>query len=88
MISPSLTQKNKRQPPEPPPAQNVYRCPACGEMVDNRDRAAVRFHHDHVLHPRFDRFVTLPSGVGFSPTSRSVNAPTAGGTASSVFRKK
>jgi hypothetical protein len=42
------------------PTENSYRCPACGEMVDNTDRESVRVHHDHVLHPRFDRFVTLP----------------------------
>jgi len=72
----------------PSASQSFYRCPACGEMVDNHDRAAVGFHHDHVLHPRFDPFVTLPSGVGFSPTSRSVNAPTTGGAGSHVFTKK
>ena len=32
-----------------------YRCPACGEMVDNRDLDAIVIHHAHVLHPnRFD----------------------------------
>ena len=47
----------KAKPAEGP---NLYRCPACGEMVDNRQREAVRFHHDHVLHPRLDLFVTIP----------------------------
>ncbi|MEY2563462.1 MAG: hypothetical protein QOH88_1655 [Verrucomicrobiota bacterium] len=40
--------------------ENFYRCPGCGAMVDNRLRDAIRLHHDHVLHPRLDRFVTLP----------------------------
>lgn len=30
-------------------------------MVDNRDRAAVQLHHEHVLHPRPDLYSTLPS---------------------------
>lgn len=38
----------------------TYRCPACGKMVDNYDREAVRVHHDHILHPRSDLNVTLP----------------------------
>src|SRR4051812_27983778 len=34
------------------PSQNrqLYRCPACGEMFDERDRAEMHRHHDHVLH--------------------------------------
>jgi PHP family Zn ribbon phosphoesterase len=34
-------------------ADVTYRCPACGEMVDNRCKAEVFRHHDHVLHPQF-----------------------------------
>jgi hypothetical protein len=52
-------------------AKDYYRCPTCGEMVDNRDRAAVRFLHEHVLHPRLDSFVTLPSGR--PPAARQPN---------------
>jgi hypothetical protein len=33
----------------PPQATNMYRCPACGAMVDNQDQAAVRLHHDHTM---------------------------------------
>jgi hypothetical protein len=42
--------------------ENFYRCPACHEMVDNRDMAAVLVHHGHVLHPRLHLFASLPSG--------------------------
>ena len=28
-----------------------FRCPTCGEMVDNRDIAEIVEHHSHVLHP-------------------------------------
>ena len=28
-----------------------YRCPACGDEVDQTDRVAVAQHHQHVLHP-------------------------------------
>jgi hypothetical protein len=31
---------------------HFYRCPGCGEMVDNRLIEDVKIHHDHVLHPR------------------------------------
>jgi hypothetical protein len=62
MITRSRSMKTRKERLEIPAKNDFYRCPACGEMVDNRDRAAVRFHHDHVLHPRLDSFVTLPSG--------------------------
>jgi hypothetical protein len=42
-------------------AQKSYCCPACGETVDNSDLQAVRFHHHHVLHPRFDLYANLPA---------------------------
>jgi hypothetical protein len=32
--------------------RNFYRCPACGEMVDNRKLDEIVLHHAHVLHPR------------------------------------
>lgn len=58
--------------------ENFYRCPACGEMVDKRQRASVFQHHSHVLHPRLDSFVTLPvprpaeaGRVGASPSALS-----------------
>jgi hypothetical protein len=50
----------KKKPLEPV-RQDFYQCPGCGKMVDNRDRASIRFHHDHVLHPRLDLYVTLPT---------------------------
>jgi hypothetical protein len=40
--------------------RKTYRCPACGKMVDNRDREAARFHHDHVLRPRQEP--VIPNG--------------------------
>jgi hypothetical protein len=40
--------------------QNRYRCPACGEWVDNNDHTAVRLHHQHVLRAPQDGFVRLP----------------------------
>jgi hypothetical protein len=62
MIRTSSRTKQKARPQEqkPPAPQDSYRCPACGQMVENRDMDAVRFHHYHVLHPHFDRYVTLP----------------------------
>jgi hypothetical protein len=49
-----------------------YRCPACGQMVDNRDRDAIRFHHDHVLHPRHDlSFTIVGKGAPTQNISRS-----------------
>jgi hypothetical protein len=32
-------------------AERFYRCPACGEQVDNDSPEEIRFHHSHVLHP-------------------------------------
>jgi hypothetical protein len=64
MIRTSSSTKNKaRLRPRPDAAKSSYRCPACGETVDNRDLDAVRFHHHHVLHPRLDLYVTLPAFV-------------------------
>jgi hypothetical protein len=51
----------------------VYRCPACGELVDNTDWDAIRLHHDHVLHPRQDVFVSLSRPVG-SPEDASAHS--------------
>jgi hypothetical protein len=48
--------------------ENFYRCPACGEKVDNRLRDAVLFHHYHVLHPQRDSFVRLPVVPSMKPT--------------------
>jgi hypothetical protein len=42
-----------------------YRCPACGEMVDNKSVEEITEHHSHVLHP--ERYPGL-----FSPTLASV----------------
>ncbi|HEX4641136.1 MAG TPA: hypothetical protein VH252_07100 [Chthoniobacterales bacterium] len=50
----------KREQTRSPARDKFYRCPACGEMVDNTNRESIRFHHHHVLHPRLDLFVTLP----------------------------
>jgi hypothetical protein len=63
----------------------TYRCPACGEMVHNADREAVRLHHDHVLHPRQGIFLSLPHPNGSRETVASfrkneaefLNVPTA-----------
>ena len=33
------------------PPMESYRCPGCGQMVNNRDLEAIRLHHAHVLHP-------------------------------------
>jgi hypothetical protein len=44
--------KTKKERPKSQARKNSYRCPACGEMVDNDNWEAVRFHHDHVLRPR------------------------------------
>jgi hypothetical protein len=35
----------------PDEQRNFYRCPACGEMVDNRRLDEIVLHHSHVLHP-------------------------------------
>jgi hypothetical protein len=32
-------------------ASYSYRCPGCGELVDNREVDEVLEHHQHVLHP-------------------------------------
>jgi hypothetical protein len=35
---------------------HFYRCPACGEMVDNKSMQEITEHHSHVLHPeRYQR---------------------------------
>jgi competence CoiA-like predicted nuclease len=39
--------------------RNFYRCPACGEMVDNRRLDEIVRHHAHVLHP--NHFVSSKS---------------------------
>ena len=31
---------------------HFYRCPACGKLVDGRDREAMALHHRHVLFPQ------------------------------------
>ena len=59
-FSPNLLKAKKRDRTGTPPPKNFYRCPACGEMVDNTDRESVGLHHDHVLHPPFYRFAILP----------------------------
>lgn len=33
-------------------SNRFYRCPGCGQEVDNEQADAVREHHAHVLHPR------------------------------------
>jgi hypothetical protein len=35
---------------------HFYRCPACGEMVDNQSVEEITEHHSHILHPeRFQK---------------------------------
>src|SRR3954464_3753915 len=53
-----MERRAKDQLKETAPA-NVYRCPACGETVNNSDLAAVRRHHQHVLQPRLAGFVSF-----------------------------
>jgi hypothetical protein len=52
------TAKAKKSRPAPI-SENLYRCPGCGEMVNNRDVDAIRLHHQHVLRPR-GSFVVTP----------------------------
>jgi uncharacterized Zn finger protein len=44
-------------------ARPTYRCPECGEMVNNRDPEAIRLHHDHVLHPRYNQSLAMRLGT-------------------------
>jgi uncharacterized protein YlaI len=38
---------------------HFYRCPACGEMVDNKSLEEITEHHSHVLHPeRYEKSFT------------------------------
>jgi hypothetical protein len=50
----------KKKRSRPAPKTNMYRCPGCGDMVDKNNVPAIREHHQHVLRPRLDSFVTLP----------------------------
>jgi hypothetical protein len=77
MILTSSNTNTKARPREQQRApENSYRCPACGEMVENRDLGAVRFHHDHVLHPRMDVYVTLPAiAPGITPNAAGNQNP-------------
>ena len=44
-----------------------YHCPACGALVDGRNRKEMQVHHQHVLFPKaFD----LPQTRGKEPGSR------------------
>ncbi|MEY2578286.1 MAG: hypothetical protein QOI49_1110 [Verrucomicrobiota bacterium] len=44
--------------------ERFYRCPGCGQMVDNQQREAVFEHHDHVLRPPpSTRFLPVTSGA-------------------------
>ncbi len=43
----------------PEEQRNFYRCPACGEMVDNRQLEEIMLHHAHVLHPRLFAMANL-----------------------------
>jgi len=54
----------KRDRTGTPLRKNFYRCPACGEMVNNTDRESVGLHHDHVLHPPFYRFAPFADAAG------------------------
>ena len=36
-----------------PVEESTYRCPGCGELVDNRHMDEVLRHHQHVLHAQF-----------------------------------
>jgi hypothetical protein len=44
-----------------------YRCPACGEMVDNRNLNEIVLHHAHVLHPNRFVFSRAPAAKELAP---------------------
>ena len=65
LILPNEEMKRSRKPSvESPPEKktlasaakdadpHLYRCPACGALVDSRDRGEMALHHRHVLFPR------------------------------------
>lgn len=69
-VNPSGSMKTKKRTvrPQAPAKQDSYQCPACHEMVDKSDIAAIRWHHHHVLHPPPFVYVKLPYFEG--PTAR------------------
>ena len=61
------------------PEQFSYRCPGCGEMVDERRMSDVLEHHRHVIQPAYPPawFQQAISGPYQSSRSRSDTAPQA-----------
>jgi hypothetical protein len=43
----------------PVPTSRFYRCPGCGEMVNERELSEVLKHHQHVLDPYRFRMLGL-----------------------------
>jgi hypothetical protein len=60
MINPALKTKRRKVQSRPAGKQKFYQCPACREMVDKSDMAAIQWHHQHVLHPPPFAYVKLP----------------------------
>jgi hypothetical protein len=42
--------KKAAQPGIPTEATGFYRCPACGEKVDQESQEEIRLHHSHLRH--------------------------------------
>ncbi|MFL6520177.1 MAG: hypothetical protein ACJ8NS_08150 [Chthoniobacterales bacterium] len=47
-----MTRQKKKaaQPGIPTEATGFYRCPACGEKVDQESQEEIRLHHSHLRH--------------------------------------
>ncbi len=41
-----------KSPAEKTVSDHHYRCPACGALVDGRDRETMALHHRHILFPQ------------------------------------
>jgi hypothetical protein len=49
--TPSAEKKDEPRDSYKPMGDDSYRCPACGALVNGRDRAEMQLHHQHVLFP-------------------------------------
>jgi hypothetical protein len=49
--TPGAEKKDDPRDSNKPIADHFYRCPACGALVDGRDREEMQLHHQHVLFP-------------------------------------
>ena len=50
--TPSEEKKDDPRDSDKPIGDDYYRCPACGALVNGRDRAERQLHHQHVLFPK------------------------------------